>query len=121
MFYHRKQSNGRNYNHAKNFKTKRITITIFKAPAFLNSAHFTKRVNINEKDSSLLQEEISKNSTPIVKIRPKYFTLWIDGKEVERFIKIVENIAKIEGSSARDIARQISFWTKDQEGGYHIE
>ncbi|MBW0586766.1 hypothetical protein O181_126481 [Austropuccinia psidii MF-1] len=62
-----------------------------------------------------------RNNTPIVKIRPQDYNLWFDGKEVERFIKRVENIAEIEGASGRDIARQISFWTKDQEISYHIE
>ncbi|MBW0532820.1 hypothetical protein O181_072535 [Austropuccinia psidii MF-1] len=80
-----------------------------------------KRVNIHAQASSPLQQEIPQNNTPIVKIRPKDYNLWFDGKEVERFIKRVENIAEIEGASGRDIARQISFWTKDQEISYHIE
>ncbi|MBW0510648.1 hypothetical protein O181_050363 [Austropuccinia psidii MF-1] len=79
-----------------------------------------KRIHINAQASSPLQQEIPINSTPIVKIRPKDYSLWFDGKEVERFIKRVENIEKIEGESVRDIARQISFWTKDQEISYHI-
>ncbi|MBW0486181.1 hypothetical protein O181_025896 [Austropuccinia psidii MF-1] len=53
--------------------------------------------------------------------KPKDYNLWFDGKEVEILIKRVENIAEIEGASGRDIARQISFWTKDQEISYHIE
>ncbi|MBW0486999.1 hypothetical protein O181_026714 [Austropuccinia psidii MF-1] len=74
----------------------------------------TKRFNINAQASSPLQQEDPRNSTPIVKIRPKDYSLLFDGKEVEIFIKRVENIAEIEGAIARDIARQISFWTKDQ-------
>ncbi|MBW0530798.1 hypothetical protein O181_070513 [Austropuccinia psidii MF-1] len=54
-------------------------------------------------------------------MRPKDYNLWFDGKELERLIKRVENIADIEGESGRDIARQIFFWTKDQDISYHIE
>ncbi|MBW0490478.1 hypothetical protein O181_030193 [Austropuccinia psidii MF-1] len=71
-----------------------------------------KRVNIHAQASTPLQQEIPRNNTPIVKIRPKDYNLWFDGKEVERFIKRVENIAEIEGASGRDIARQISFELK---------
>ncbi|MBW0539417.1 hypothetical protein O181_079132 [Austropuccinia psidii MF-1] len=80
-----------------------------------------KRVNIHAEDSSPLQQEIPRNNTPIVKIRPKDYNLLFDGKEVKKFIKRVENIAEIEGAGGRDLARQISFWTKDQEISYHIE
>ncbi|MBW0511060.1 hypothetical protein O181_050775 [Austropuccinia psidii MF-1] len=80
-----------------------------------------KRVNIYAQASSPLQQEIPGNNTPIVKIRQKDYNLWFDGKEVEGYIKTVENIAEIEGESGRDIARQISFWTKDQDISYHIE
>ncbi|MBW0578225.1 hypothetical protein O181_117940, partial [Austropuccinia psidii MF-1] len=80
-----------------------------------------KRVNIHAQASSPLQQEIPQNNTPMVKIRQKDYSLWFDQKEMERFIKRVENIAEIEGASGRDIARQISFWTKDQEISYHIE
>ncbi|MBW0576304.1 hypothetical protein O181_116019 [Austropuccinia psidii MF-1] len=80
-----------------------------------------KRVNIHPQASSPLQQEIPQNNTPIATIRPKYYSLWFDGKEVEILIKRVENIAEIEGASGRDIERQISSWTKDQEISYHIE
>ncbi|MBW0467933.1 hypothetical protein O181_007648 [Austropuccinia psidii MF-1] len=70
-----------------------------------------KRVNIHAQASRPLQQEIPKNITFIVKIRPKDHNLWFDGKEVEICIKIVENIVEIEGESGRDIARQIYFWT----------
>ncbi|MBW0518858.1 hypothetical protein O181_058573 [Austropuccinia psidii MF-1] len=80
-----------------------------------------KRVNIHAQASSPLQQENPRNNTPIVKIRPKDYSLWFNGKELERFIKRVKNIAKIEGESGRDIARQISFWSKDQEISYHIQ
>ncbi|MBW0461507.1 hypothetical protein O181_001222 [Austropuccinia psidii MF-1] len=56
----------------------------------------TKRVNINTQDSNPLQKEIPGNSTPIVKIRPKDYSLWFDGKEVERSITRAANIAKFE-------------------------
>ncbi|MBW0543842.1 hypothetical protein O181_083557 [Austropuccinia psidii MF-1] len=79
-----------------------------------------KRVDIHAQASSPLQQEIPSNNTPIFKIRPKHYNLWFVGKEVERFIKRVENIAEIEGASGRDISRQISFWTKDQDISYHI-
>ncbi|MBW0576605.1 hypothetical protein O181_116320 [Austropuccinia psidii MF-1] len=65
--------------------------------------------------------KIPRNTTPTVKIRVKDYNLWFDGNDVERFIKKVENIAEIEGASGRDIARQIAFWTKDEEISYHIE
>ncbi|MBW0547674.1 hypothetical protein O181_087389 [Austropuccinia psidii MF-1] len=80
-----------------------------------------KRVNIHSQASSPLQQEIPQNNTPIVKIRPKDYNLWFDGKKVEIFMKRVENIAEIEGASGRDISRQIAFWTKDQEISYHME
>ncbi|MBW0503625.1 hypothetical protein O181_043340 [Austropuccinia psidii MF-1] len=80
-----------------------------------------KRINIYAKASSPLQQEIPRNNTPIVEIRQKDYNLWFDGKEVERFLKRVENIAEIEGESGRDIARQISFWTQYQDISYHIE
>ncbi|MBW0555237.1 hypothetical protein O181_094952 [Austropuccinia psidii MF-1] len=80
-----------------------------------------KKFNIHAQASSPLQQEIPQNNTPIVKIRPKDYRLWFDGKEVERFIKRVENIAENEGENGRDIERQISFWTKDQEISYHID
>ncbi|MBW0517513.1 hypothetical protein O181_057228 [Austropuccinia psidii MF-1] len=80
-----------------------------------------KQVNIHAQTSSAFQQEIPQNNTPIFKIRPKDYNLWFDGKEVERFIKRVGNIAEMEGESGRNIARQISFWTKDQEIRYNIE
>ncbi|MBW0592502.1 hypothetical protein O181_132217 [Austropuccinia psidii MF-1] len=80
-----------------------------------------RRVNISAQIQTPLHQEIPRNTTPIVKIRAKDYNLWFDGKDVERFIKKVENIAEIEGASGRDIARQIAFWTKDEEISYHIE
>ncbi|MBW0578875.1 hypothetical protein O181_118590 [Austropuccinia psidii MF-1] len=80
-----------------------------------------RRVNISSQIPTPLHQEIPRNTTPIVKIRAKDYNLWFDGKDVERFIKKVENIAEIEGASGRDIARQIAFWTKDEEISYHIE
>ncbi|MBW0536667.1 hypothetical protein O181_076382 [Austropuccinia psidii MF-1] len=80
-----------------------------------------KRVNIHVQASIPLQQEIPQNNTPILTIRPKDCNLWFDGKEVEILIKRVENIAEIEGAMGRDIERQISSWTKDQEIRYHIE
>ncbi|MBW0568354.1 hypothetical protein O181_108069 [Austropuccinia psidii MF-1] len=79
-----------------------------------------KQVNIHAQASSPVQPEIPQNNTPIVKIIPKNWNLWFDGKEVEILIKRVENIAEIEGESGRDIARQIFFWTEDQEISCHI-
>ncbi|MBW0550680.1 hypothetical protein O181_090395 [Austropuccinia psidii MF-1] len=80
-----------------------------------------KRVNIPAQASSPLQQEITRNNTPIFKIQPKDYNLWFDGKEVESFTKRVENIVEIEGPSGRDIAKQIFFWTRDQDISYHIE
>ncbi|MBW0527730.1 hypothetical protein O181_067445 [Austropuccinia psidii MF-1] len=80
-----------------------------------------KRVNINAQASSPFQQQIPRNNTTIVMIRPKNYSLWFDGKEVERFIERVENIAEIEGESGRDIERQIYFWTKYKDISYHIE
>ncbi|MBW0502240.1 hypothetical protein O181_041955 [Austropuccinia psidii MF-1] len=79
------------------------------------------RVNIHAQASSPLQQEIPRNSILIVRIRTKDYMLWFDGKEVEIFIKRVENIAEIEGESGRDIKKQISVWTNNQETSYHIE
>ncbi|MBW0464919.1 hypothetical protein O181_004634 [Austropuccinia psidii MF-1] len=80
-----------------------------------------KRVNIYAQASSPLQQEVPRNNTPIVKIRPKDYNLWFDEKEVQIFIEIMENITEIEGESGRNIARQRLFWTKDQDISYHIE
>ncbi|MBW0525370.1 hypothetical protein O181_065085 [Austropuccinia psidii MF-1] len=80
-----------------------------------------KRANIHAQALSLLKKEISRNNTSIVKIRPKNYDLWLDGEEVERFIKGVENIVEIEGESGRDIEIQLSFWTKDHNISYNIE
>ncbi|MBW0532384.1 hypothetical protein O181_072099 [Austropuccinia psidii MF-1] len=55
-----------------------------------------KRVHINAQASSLLQQEIPRNRTSIVKITPKSYNLWLDRKEVGKFMKIVENIVEIE-------------------------
>ncbi|MBW0588444.1 hypothetical protein O181_128159 [Austropuccinia psidii MF-1] len=80
-----------------------------------------RRVNISFQIPTPLNQEITRNTTPIVKIRAKDHSLWFDEKDVERFIKRVENIAEIEGASGRDIERQIAFWKKDEEISYHIE
>ncbi|MBW0550175.1 hypothetical protein O181_089890 [Austropuccinia psidii MF-1] len=127
MLYGIKQSKRRNYNHSKYFQTTRITITIFKAHDLISS--FTTRrpntlpksVNIDEQASNPSKQEILRNSTHIINIRPKDYSLCFYGKQVEIFIKRVENIAKIEGASGRDIARKISFWTKDLEAIYNLE
>ncbi|MBW0484061.1 hypothetical protein O181_023776 [Austropuccinia psidii MF-1] len=62
-----------------------------------------KGVNIHTQVSNPLKNETPRNSTPIVKIRTKNYRLWFDGKEVERFIKRAENIAKFEGIKKEDI------------------
>ncbi|MBW0540760.1 hypothetical protein O181_080475 [Austropuccinia psidii MF-1] len=80
-----------------------------------------RRVNISSQIPTPLHQEIPRNTTPIVKIGEKDYNLWLDRNDVERFINKVENIAEIEGESGRDIARQIAFWTKDEEISYHIE
>ncbi|MBW0508080.1 hypothetical protein O181_047795 [Austropuccinia psidii MF-1] len=63
----------------------------------------------------------SKKHTPIVKIRPRTTTCGFMERMLKDSSKKVENIAEIEGESGRDIARQIAFWTKDEEIRYHIE
>ncbi|MBW0549362.1 hypothetical protein O181_089077 [Austropuccinia psidii MF-1] len=80
-----------------------------------------RRFNIPAQIPTPFHQEIPRNTTPIVKIRAKDYNLWFDGKDVERVIKKVENIAEMEGESGRDIAMQIEFWTKDEEISYHIE
>ncbi|MBW0509276.1 hypothetical protein O181_048991 [Austropuccinia psidii MF-1] len=42
-----------------------------------------KRVNTNAQASTPLKQEIPRNNTPIVNIRPKNSNLWFYGKEVE--------------------------------------
>ncbi|MBW0492329.1 hypothetical protein O181_032044 [Austropuccinia psidii MF-1] len=74
-----------------------------------------KRVMIHAQASISLQKEIPRNNTP------KDYSLWFNGKEIEICIERVENIVGIEGESGRDIARQISFWAKDQDISYHIK
>ncbi|MBW0510516.1 hypothetical protein O181_050231 [Austropuccinia psidii MF-1] len=78
-------------------------------------------VNIPSQIPTPLHQQILRNTTPIVKIRSKDYNMWLDGKDVGRFIKKAESIAEIEGESRRDIARKIAFWTKDEEISYHIE
>ncbi|MBW0586304.1 hypothetical protein O181_126019 [Austropuccinia psidii MF-1] len=56
----------------------------------------SKRVNIHAQASSPLQQEVPRDNTPIVNIRPKDYNLWFDGKGVKRFIKRVKNIVEIE-------------------------
>ncbi|MBW0581657.1 hypothetical protein O181_121372 [Austropuccinia psidii MF-1] len=80
-----------------------------------------RRVNISAQIPTPLHQEILRNTTLIMKIRAKNYNLWFDGKDVERLIRKVENISEIEEASGRDMARQISFWTKDEENSYHIE
>ncbi|MBW0471863.1 hypothetical protein O181_011578 [Austropuccinia psidii MF-1] len=80
-----------------------------------------RRVNISSQIPTPSHQEIARKTTPMVKIKAKDYNLWVDGKDVERFIKKVENIAEIEGATGRDIARKIAFWTKDEEISYHIE
>ncbi|MBW0495910.1 hypothetical protein O181_035625 [Austropuccinia psidii MF-1] len=75
-----------------------------------------RRVNISSQIPTALHQDI-----PIVKIRAKDYNMWFVGKDVERFIKKVENISEIEGTSGRDIERQIEFWKKDAGVSYHIE
>ncbi|MBW0464844.1 hypothetical protein O181_004559 [Austropuccinia psidii MF-1] len=79
-----------------------------------------RRVNISSPIPTSSHQEIPRNTTPIVKIRAKDYNMWFDGKDLERFINKFENIAEIEGASGREIARQIEFWTKDEEISYHI-
>ncbi|MBW0575291.1 hypothetical protein O181_115006 [Austropuccinia psidii MF-1] len=55
-----------------------------------------KRVDIYAQASSPLKQEIPRNNTPIVKIRPKDYNLCFDGNEVEKCIKRVKNRVKIE-------------------------
>ncbi|MBW0578534.1 hypothetical protein O181_118249 [Austropuccinia psidii MF-1] len=73
-----------------------------------------RRVNISSRIPTPSHQEIPRSTTPIVKIRAKDYNLWFDGKDVE-------SISEIEGASGRDIAREIAFWTKDEEISYHIE
>ncbi|MBW0522057.1 hypothetical protein O181_061772 [Austropuccinia psidii MF-1] len=80
-----------------------------------------RRVNISAQSPTPLHQEISRNTTPIVKIRAKYYKLCLYGKDVDILIKKAEHIAEIEGASGRYISRQIAFCTKDEEISYHIE
>ncbi|MBW0553582.1 hypothetical protein O181_093297 [Austropuccinia psidii MF-1] len=68
-----------------------------------------------------LNKEILRNKNPIFKISAKYYSLWLYGKDVEIFLQKFGKIEKIEGASGSDIARQMKFWTKDEDISYHIE
>ncbi|MBW0504659.1 hypothetical protein O181_044374 [Austropuccinia psidii MF-1] len=120
-------SNSRTDHTSKIIQATWIHITLPKTHDHINTLHRTKTKYLTKKSKHFAQiptplhEEILRNTTPIVKIRAKDYKLWLYGKDVERFIKNVENIAEIEGESGRDIARQIEFWTKDEEINYHIE
>ncbi|MBW0480351.1 hypothetical protein O181_020066 [Austropuccinia psidii MF-1] len=96
-----------------------ITFTLPKNHAHINTLHRTKTKYLTKKSKNFFPN--ANSITPIVKIRAKDYNPWFDGREVERFIKKVENIAEIVGASGREIARKISFWTKDEEISYHIE
>ncbi|MBW0492697.1 hypothetical protein O181_032412 [Austropuccinia psidii MF-1] len=50
-------------------------------------------INISSQIPTPSHQEILRNTTPIVKIRAKDYNLWFDGKDVEKFINKVENIA----------------------------
>ncbi|MBW0560407.1 hypothetical protein O181_100122 [Austropuccinia psidii MF-1] len=80
-----------------------------------------RRFNIHSQMPTPFHQKIPRNTTPIMKIRAKDYSLWFDGKDVEIFIKKVENISQIEGKGGREIARKIAFWTKDEEINYFIE
>ncbi|MBW0527602.1 hypothetical protein O181_067317 [Austropuccinia psidii MF-1] len=80
-----------------------------------------RRVNLSSQIPTTLNQETPRNTTPIMKIKAKVYSLWFDGKYFKRFIKKVENIAEIERESGRGIARHIAFWTNDEEISYHIE
>ncbi|MBW0473579.1 hypothetical protein O181_013294 [Austropuccinia psidii MF-1] len=54
-----------------------------------------RRVSISSQIQTPLHQEISRNTTSIVKIRAKEYNLWLDGKDAERCIKKVENISAI--------------------------
>ncbi|MBW0497578.1 hypothetical protein O181_037293 [Austropuccinia psidii MF-1] len=80
-----------------------------------------RRVNVSSQIPTPLPQEIARRTTPIVKIRVKDYNLWLYGKDFERFINKAQNISEIKGANGRDIARQIVFWTKDEEISYHIK
>ncbi|MBW0543019.1 hypothetical protein O181_082734 [Austropuccinia psidii MF-1] len=70
---------------------------------------------------SILQKEIPKVTSPIVKIRATDCNIVFDGNEVEKFIKRVEAEAEIEGASGEDIARQVIFMSASEEVKEKIE
>ncbi|MBW0513504.1 hypothetical protein O181_053219 [Austropuccinia psidii MF-1] len=69
-------------------------------------------VIISSQIPTALHQEAQRNTTPIVKIGVKDYSLWLNGKDVERLTKKSENIAEIEGESRSKIARQIAFLPK---------
>ncbi|MBW0583295.1 hypothetical protein O181_123010 [Austropuccinia psidii MF-1] len=71
--------------------------------------------------SSPLQKEISKVTSPIVKIRAKDYNLVFDGNGVEKFIKRVEAAAEIAGAIGEDIARKVIFMSASEEVKEKIE
>ncbi|MBW0474871.1 hypothetical protein O181_014586 [Austropuccinia psidii MF-1] len=75
----------------------------------------TRKVSISVEIPTPLNQEIPINTTPIVRISAKDYSLWLDGEDVERFIKKVGDISEIERKRGSDIAQQIAFWTKDEE------
>ncbi|MBW0554253.1 hypothetical protein O181_093968 [Austropuccinia psidii MF-1] len=79
-----------------------------------------RRVDISSQILTPLHQEAPRNMVPTVTIVAKDYNLWFDGNEVERFIK-VEDIGEIEGAIGREIARQITFLTTDEENRSHIE
>ncbi|MBW0562772.1 hypothetical protein O181_102487 [Austropuccinia psidii MF-1] len=70
---------------------------------------------------SLLQKEIPKVTSPIVKIRAKDYNLFFDGNKVQKFIKRVEAAAEIAGASGEDIERQVLFMSASEEVKAKIE
>ncbi|MBW0555212.1 hypothetical protein O181_094927 [Austropuccinia psidii MF-1] len=85
------------------------------------SSTLPRRVDISAQILTPLHQEAPRKMAPTMKIVAKDYNLWFEWKDVERFIKKVENIGEIEGASGREIARQMAFLTTDKEIRSHIE
>ncbi|MBW0522256.1 hypothetical protein O181_061971 [Austropuccinia psidii MF-1] len=70
---------------------------------------------------SPLNQEIPRQERFVVKIKEKNHNLKFNGEEVEKCIKKIERIARIEGETEEDLKMQMAFQTKDSKISDAIE
>ncbi|MBW0464568.1 hypothetical protein O181_004283 [Austropuccinia psidii MF-1] len=76
---------------------------------------------ITPNNPSPLQQKFPRQERPVVIIRAKDYNPNFDGEGVEKFIKNLERIAQIKGSTDEDLEMQMAFLTTDQKLSDTIE